>query len=158
MHLLRLSTFFTYLIVLASASPMAWPDDKLEEINALRAKGVSEVSRSFASVHSIPLLFPSFFCKTVFINPSGLDPPFKLTNHPLLTLIHPLQAEIAARNPQPLTSAPLSKSISFFGRSIMGTADIPSSAPLGGTARVARKERSFRASVGRRGEEIARRL
>ena len=45
MHLSRLMTLFTYLIALASASPIAWPDDKLEEINALRAKGISEVSR-----------------------------------------------------------------------------------------------------------------
>ena len=45
MHLPRLTALLTYLIALASASPIAWPDDKLEEINALRAKGVSEVSR-----------------------------------------------------------------------------------------------------------------
>ena len=45
MHLPRLTTIVIYLITLTSASPIAWPDDKLEEINALRAKGVSEVSR-----------------------------------------------------------------------------------------------------------------
>ena len=45
MHLPRLTTLIIYLITLASASPIAWPDDKLEEINALRAKGVSEVSQ-----------------------------------------------------------------------------------------------------------------
>ena len=44
MHLPRLASLFTYLIALASASPIAWSDDKLEEINVLRAKGVSEVS------------------------------------------------------------------------------------------------------------------
>ena len=41
----RLTVLFTYIIALAATSPIAWPDDKLEEINALRAKGVSEVSR-----------------------------------------------------------------------------------------------------------------
>ena len=45
MHLPCLITLVVYLIALASASPIAWPDDKLEEINALRARGVSEVSR-----------------------------------------------------------------------------------------------------------------
>ena len=50
MHLPRLTALCTYLITLASASPIAWPDDKLEEINALRAKGVSEVSRPLKNV------------------------------------------------------------------------------------------------------------
>ena len=44
MYLPRLTTLIIYLIALASTSPIAWPDDKLEVINALRAKGVSEVS------------------------------------------------------------------------------------------------------------------
>ena len=44
MYLPRLTTLIIYLVTLASTSPIAWPDDKLEEINALRAKGVSEVS------------------------------------------------------------------------------------------------------------------
>lgn len=45
MHLPHLTTLVTYfLAALAWTSPIAWPDDKLEEINALRARGVSEVS------------------------------------------------------------------------------------------------------------------
>ena len=43
MYLPRLITLVTYLVLSVSASPIAWPDEKLEEINALRAKGVSEV-------------------------------------------------------------------------------------------------------------------
>lgn len=43
MYLPGLNTLVIYLIAAASASPIAWPDDKLEEINALRARGVSEV-------------------------------------------------------------------------------------------------------------------
>ena len=45
MHLPHPATLILYFIVLATASPIAWPDDKLEEINALRARGVPEVSR-----------------------------------------------------------------------------------------------------------------
>lgn len=44
MYLPSLITLLIYLSALASASPIAWPDDKLEEINALRARGISEVS------------------------------------------------------------------------------------------------------------------
>ena len=61
MHLPRLTIFFTYLIALASASPIAWPDDKLEEINALRAKGISEVSRLLKAFSSFQVL-SSFTC------------------------------------------------------------------------------------------------
>lgn len=113
MHLPRLTTLAIYLITLASASasPMAWPDDKLEEINALRARGVSET-------------------------------------------------EIAARNARPLTApspAPLSEPVSFFGRSNMETADISLEA-IDEPAKSHGKTRHFRESVGRRGEEIGRRL
>ena len=61
MHLPRLTALFTYLIALASASPIAWPDDKLEEINALRAKGVSEVSRLVTSVQSFQMVSSSIY-------------------------------------------------------------------------------------------------
>ena len=63
MHLPRLTALLTYLIALASASPIAWPDDKLEEINALRAKGVSEVSR-------LPQAFSFFQLSSCFYMPS----------------------------------------------------------------------------------------
>ena len=45
MHLPRLISVVVCLITFASGSPIAWPDAKLEEINAMRARGVSEVSR-----------------------------------------------------------------------------------------------------------------
>ena len=154
MHLPRLTALFAYLIALASASPIAWPDDKLEEINALRAKGVSEVSRlsqafsPFRWLSSIYMLSLDRYADFWML-------PKCLTIFPTLT--HK-QAEIAARNPRPLTSpspTPLSKPVSFFGRSIVGTADI-SFEPLDGTG--GHHQRHFRESVGRRGEEIESRL
>ena len=153
MHLPRLTTLFTYLIALASASPIAWPDDKLEEINVLRAKGVSEVSR--LSQESSPFRWSSCIYMLSSDRHADLN-AFQMLN-PALILTHK-QAEIAARNPRPLSSpspTPLSKPVSFFGRSIMGTADI-SLEPLGGTAE--HHQRHFRESVGRRGEEIESRL
>ncbi|KAM0804211.1 hypothetical protein BDR22DRAFT_885991 [Usnea florida] len=104
---MNLPTLIISLAALATATPLPWPDAKLEEINALRARGVSE-------------------------------------------------ADIASRHPQPLTSpprAPLSSTISFFGRSsTMGKADVrdESGASDG-------RKGHFRESVGRRGEEIGRR-
>lgn len=46
-------TLILYLnfIAVISASPIAWPDAKLEEINALRARGVSEVSEYEIEYH-----------------------------------------------------------------------------------------------------------
>ena len=54
MYLPALNSLVIYLnlIALASASPIAWPDDKLEEINALRARGVSEVRKFSAALHN----------------------------------------------------------------------------------------------------------
>lgn len=111
MHLPRVTTLVIYLIALASASPIAWPDDKLEEVNALRVRGVSE-------------------------------------------------AEIAVRIPRPLTSpspAPLSEPVSFFGRSTKRNADVSLGAG-GETAKSHQRKTHFRETVGRRGEEIGRRL
>ncbi|KAL9072338.1 MAG: hypothetical protein Q9161_003657 [Pseudevernia consocians] len=68
MHLPHPATLILYFIVLATASPIAWPDDKLEEINALRARGVPETEiaarnpRSLTSPSPPPLSGPvSFF-------------------------------------------------------------------------------------------------
>lgn len=61
MHLPRVTTLVIYLIALASASPIAWPDDKLEEVNALRVRGVSEVSRLSHALNFSPCLYS--FCK-----------------------------------------------------------------------------------------------
>lgn len=36
-------TMLTILLGTATTSPIPWPEEKLEEINALRAEGVSEV-------------------------------------------------------------------------------------------------------------------
>ena len=69
MHLPHLITLVIYLFALGSASPIAWPDDKLEEINALRARGVSEVSR-FSQACNLPMPVP--LLQTVFVTPSGL--------------------------------------------------------------------------------------
>ncbi|CAF9925600.1 hypothetical protein IMSHALPRED_006724 [Imshaugia aleurites] len=57
MHLPDLTTLVLYLLTLTSASPIAWPDDKLEEINALRARGVSELD--IATRFPRPLTSPS---------------------------------------------------------------------------------------------------
>lgn len=70
MHLPHLSTLVIYLFALASSSPIAWPDDKLEQINALRARGVSEVSRE-SQACNLPM--PVLLLQTVFVTPSGLN-------------------------------------------------------------------------------------
>ena len=153
MHLPRLTTLFTYFITLASTSPVAWPDDKLEEINALRAKGISKVSRlpkAFSSIQRLSSIY-------ILSSDRPTDSNAFQTLNPVPTLTRK-QAEIAARNPRELTSlspTPLLKPVSFFGRSIMKTADM-SLEPFGGTAE--HHQRHFRESVGRRGEEIESRL
>ena len=75
MHLPRLATLFTYLIALASTSPVAWPDDKLEEINAMRAKGISEVSRLSQAFSHSQLCFPA---ACYLQTPKGTRLPFPL--------------------------------------------------------------------------------
>lgn len=46
-QLLAAVAFFAKIV---SASPIAWPDDKLEAINVLRARGASEVSTIVDSI------------------------------------------------------------------------------------------------------------
>ena len=49
-------TILARFAVVTTASPVSWPEEKLEEINALRAEGVPEVfvvSTAMASLESL---------------------------------------------------------------------------------------------------------
>ena len=44
-HALQLLVLASLFLLAAFSSPVPWPEDKLEAINALRARGASEVSK-----------------------------------------------------------------------------------------------------------------
>ncbi|KAL9099574.1 MAG: hypothetical protein Q9163_004942 [Psora crenata] len=44
-----------------SASPIAWPESVLEEINSLRARGMSEPSDNLSKKHEIASRYPRYF-------------------------------------------------------------------------------------------------
>ena len=80
-RLLNILSLILALAVLISASPTPYTEDKLSEIDALRARGVSEVSHSTYASHSLPRLSHHHSCA----NDIDLSP----------------QSDIAVRIPQP---------------------------------------------------------